>query len=133
MNSDIDNLLAIARFAEPVALTSVYPYLVSKFSSDQDFTDKIQPEMIESFGVHKKDVAKWAGMTSAAFSLSQCVTAVAWGRASDKFGRKPMILIGLSMTMCATLIWGMSTTLTMAIFARAFAGGCNGTGMHAIP
>ncbi|KAF4631816.1 hypothetical protein G7Y89_g6324 [Cudoniella acicularis] len=49
-------ILAIARFAEPVALTSVFPYL---------------PEMIESFGVKKKDVAIWAGVTSTVFSLSQ--------------------------------------------------------------
>ncbi|KAH8161343.1 hypothetical protein CIB48_g6892 [Xylaria polymorpha] len=73
-------ILAVARFAEPLAMTSVYPYL---------------PEMIASFGVERKDVAKWAGATSAVFSLAQSVTAVPWGRASDTF------------------VWGMSTSLTM--------------------
>ncbi|TID06351.1 putative membrane protein [Colletotrichum higginsianum] len=77
-------ILAIARFAEPLALTSVFPYL---------------PEMISSFGVEQNDVAKWAGYTSAVFSLSQSVTAVAWGRASDRIGRKPAIIIGLISTM----------------------------------
>ncbi|KAI9047593.1 hypothetical protein LZ554_008306 [Drepanopeziza brunnea f. sp. 'monogermtubi'] len=104
-------ILAICRFAEPVALTSVFPYL---------------PEMIESFGVPKSEVAWWAGMTSAAFSLSQCTTAVIWGRASDRFGRKRTILIGLMMTMISVLFWGMSTSLPMAIVARSFAGACNG-------
>ncbi|KAH9220683.1 major facilitator superfamily domain-containing protein [Leptodontidium sp. 2 PMI_412] len=104
-------ILAICRFAEPVALTSVFPYL---------------PEMIESFGVEKKHVAWWAGMTSAAFSLSQCLTAVIWGRASDRFGRKPTVLTGLTLTMISCLIWGMSSSLPMAIVARSFAGGCNG-------
>ncbi len=85
--------------------------------------------MIESFGIDKANVAKWAGITSAVFSLSQCVTAVMWGRASDKFGRKPAILIGLTCTMFSTLLWGMSTSLPMAITARALAGGCNGNGM----
>ena len=84
--------------------------------------------MIESFGIDKKNVAKWAGITSAVFSLSQCLTAVLWGRASDKFGRKPAILVGLTCTMMSTLLWGMSTTLPMAIIARALAGGCNGNG-----
>lgn len=78
---------AICRFAEPLALTSVYPYL---------------PEMIESFGVERKNVAKWAGITSAVFSIAQCLTAILWGRASDKFGRKPSILCGLTLTMCCT-------------------------------
>ena len=84
--------------------------------------------MIESFGIDKKNVAKWAGLTSAVFSLSQCLTAVLWGRASDKFGRKPTIMVGLTCTMICTLIWGMSTTLPMAIVARALSGACNGNG-----
>ena len=85
--------------------------------------------MIESFGVEKKDVAKWAGITSAVFSLSQCLTAILWGRASDKFGRKSTVLTGLTATMITSLLWGVSTTLPMAIIVRAFAGACNGNGM----
>jgi len=90
----------------------------------------LQPEMIESFGIDKKNVAKWAGLTSAVFSLSQCMTAVLWGRASDKFGRKPTILVGLTCTMICTILWGMSTTLPMAIIARALSGACNGNGTY---
>ncbi|KAK6612759.1 major facilitator superfamily transporter [Botrytis cinerea] len=104
-------ILAICRFAEPVALTSVFPYL---------------PEMIESFGVEQKDVAKWAGIASAVFSLSQCMTAIMWGRASDVFGRKPTILFGLTCTMILNIVWGMSVTLPMAIIARALQGAFNG-------
>ncbi|KAI3340595.1 major facilitator superfamily transporter [Ustulina deusta] len=92
-------------------MTSVYPYL---------------PEMIASFGVEKKDVAKWAGATSAVFSLAQSVTAVPWGRASDKFGRKPAIITGLFCTMVFFLVWGMATSLKMAIIVRGLQGACNG-------
>ncbi|MCJ1421062.1 hypothetical protein MMC32_007424 [Xylographa parallela] len=105
-------ILSICRFAEPVALTSVFPYL---------------PEMIESFNVPKNQIAKWAGITSAVFSLAQCMTAIAWGRASDRFGRKPIILLGLSCTMMASLLFGFSRSLAWAITARAFAGASNGT------
>ncbi|KAK0632997.1 major facilitator superfamily domain-containing protein [Immersiella caudata] len=104
-------ILAVARFAEPLALTSVFPYL---------------PEMISSFGVEKDEVARWAGITGAVFSISQSATAVPWGRASDKVGRKPIILIGLASTMCCFLIWGMSTSLPMAIAVRAIMGSGNG-------
>ncbi|KAK4128137.1 MFS general substrate transporter, partial [Parathielavia appendiculata] len=82
--------------------------------------------MIASFGVEKNDVARWAGFTGAIFSVSQSLTAVAWGRASDKFGRKPVILTGLASTMVCFLLWGMSTSLPMAITVRAIMGGGNG-------
>lgn len=84
--------------------------------------------MIESFGVDRKNVAKWAGIAGASFSLAQCFTAVLWGRASDRFGRKPTILVALFCTMTACLVWGMSKNLPMAIAARALAGACNGNG-----
>ncbi|KAK3310450.1 major facilitator superfamily domain-containing protein [Chaetomium strumarium] len=104
-------ILAVARFAEPLALTSVFPYL---------------PEMIASFGVEKDEVARWAGFTGAIFSVTQSLTAVFWGRASDKYGRKPVILSGLANTMVCFLLWGMSTSLPMAITVRAVMGGGNG-------
>ncbi|KAI8231785.1 hypothetical protein K4K55_006051 [Colletotrichum sp. SAR 10_96] len=104
-------ILAVARFAEPLALTSVFPYL---------------PEMIKSFGVEQNDVARWAGITSAVFSLAQSCTAVPWGRASDRFGRKPTIIVGLLSTMVFFVIWGMSTSLPMAITVRAILGSGNG-------
>lgn len=84
--------------------------------------------MIASFGVEKKDIAKWAGATSSVFSLAQSITAVPWGRASDRFGRKPTILVGLFCTMVCFLIWGVSTSLPMAIAIRAIQGASNGNG-----
>lgn len=82
--------------------------------------------MIESFGVEKSQVAKWAGITSAVFSLAQSLTAIIWGRASDKYGRKPIILIGLFCTMCTSLLFGFSRNLAWAIAIRALSGGGNG-------
>ncbi|MCJ1353648.1 MAG: hypothetical protein MMC33_003635 [Icmadophila ericetorum] len=104
-------ILSICRFAEPVALTSVFPYL---------------PEMIESFNVPRNEVAKWAGLLSATFSLSQCLTGIAWGRASDEFGRKPVIILGLLCTMTASVFFGFSRNLAWAMVARSFAGMSNG-------
>ncbi|KAH7635046.1 hypothetical protein SMAC4_02839 [Sordaria macrospora] len=104
-------ILAVARFAEPLAATSIYPYL---------------PEMIKSFGVPKNEVAKWAGFTGSIFSVAQSMSAVPWGRASDRFGRKPIILIGLMSTMICFVVWGLSTSLTMAITVRFIMGAGNG-------
>ncbi|KAH7066330.1 major facilitator superfamily domain-containing protein [Paraphoma chrysanthemicola] len=104
-------ILSICRFAEPIALTSVWPYV---------------PEMMESFGVPENDIARWAGVASAIFSLSQAFTGLLWGAASDKYGRKPIILLGLFNTMWTMVLWGFSTSLPMALAARALQGLGNG-------
>ncbi|KAK5074051.1 hypothetical protein LTS08_008011 [Lithohypha guttulata] len=104
-------ILAICRFAEPVAMTSVYPYI---------------PEMIKSFHVPTNSIAKYAGLLSLVFSLSQALVGISWGRASDKIGRKPTIMIALSCTMMSSLLFGFSTSLPMAFLTRSMQGLSNG-------
>lgn len=82
--------------------------------------------MVHTLGAAKKDVAKWVGITSAAFSISQCLTAVPWGFLSDRVGRKPIILLGFFLTMVFSLMFGFSTSLPMAITARVLIGLGNG-------
>lgn len=103
--------LAICRFAEPIASTSLFPYL---------------PEMIKSFNVPEDEIGKWAGLCSAMFSICQAFLGIPWGIFSDRFGRKPAILLGLVSTMITSLMWGFSTSLPMAIVARGLAGAGNG-------
>lgn len=82
--------------------------------------------MVESFQIPQNEVGKWAGICAACFSLTQAVFGVPWGRFSDKYGRKPAILLGLASTMITSLLWGFSKSLPMAIVARALAGAGNG-------
>ena len=81
---------------------------------------------MESFGVPENDIARWAGIASAIFSICQAFTGLLWGAASDKYGRKPIILLGLFNTMWTMLLWGLSTNLPMALAARALQGLGNG-------
>ena len=67
------------------------------------------------------------GITSASFSLTQCVTGVVLGPASDRYGRKPLILLGVLGTMSSSLIFGFSQSLPWAITARSMAGASAGT------
>lgn len=78
--------------------------------------------MIESFHVRQNDVARWAGMASASFSVSQALSGVFWGRASDRWGRKYVILVGLLFSLCASLMFGFSRSLLLMITARVLAG-----------
>uniref|UniRef100_A0A1Y1LK08 Major facilitator superfamily (MFS) profile domain-containing protein n=1 Tax=Photinus pyralis TaxID=7054 RepID=A0A1Y1LK08_PHOPY len=104
-------ILAVARFAEPLATTSIYPYL---------------PQMVRDFGVKETEVAKWAGLTSAVFSVFQSLAAVPWGKIADSWGRKPSLITGLVCTMACFVVWGVSTSLPMAITVRAIQGASNG-------
>ncbi|PWY73963.1 MFS general substrate transporter [Aspergillus eucalypticola CBS 122712] len=104
-------ILSICRFAEPVVLTSVLPYL---------------PEMIDHVGVPRSEVAKWVGITSAVTSFSQALMAVTWGTLSDTLGRKPIILVGLTCTMVFSLLFGFSSSLSMLVVSRALLGLMNG-------
>lgn len=106
-----------------VLLRSFKPSLVSR-GRTTNFKIPIVPylpEMIESFGVPSNQVSKWAGVTSAVYSLSQALTAVAWGSASDRFGRKPIILTATMCIMGTSLLFGFSRTLVWAIVARSLA------------
>ncbi|KAF2670730.1 putative MFS transporter [Microthyrium microscopicum] len=105
------SILAICRLAEPMSLTSVFPYL---------------PEMIESFDVPPNEVGKWAGIISAIFSIAQCCTAIPWGRASDRYGRKPMILLAMTCAMTSSILFGFSRSIWWAIFARVLSGASAG-------
>jgi MFS family permease len=94
-----------------MSLTSVFPYL---------------PEMIESFDVPPNEVGKWAGIISAIFSIAQGCTAIPWGRASDRYGRKPMILLAMTCAMTSSILFGFSRSLGWAIFARLLSGASAG-------
>jgi MFS family permease len=113
LDPSLTPLTAVARFAEPLAYTSVNPYL---------------PAMVRSFGIPHNKVAKWAGLISSVFSLAQSLTAVPWGKAADKYGRKPILITGLLCTMLCFMIWGFSSSLEMAITVRVIQGGSNGNG-----
>ena len=88
--------------------------------------DPYLPEMIESFGVPKNEVSKWAGIASSVYSLCQGFTGIAWGWASDSLGRKPAILAAMTCIMATTLLFGFSRNLVWAIVARSLGGASNG-------
>lgn len=104
-------ILATVRFAEPISCTSLFPYL---------------PSFLLHLGISQNQLGSYTGLLALVFSLCQAVTGIPWGRASDHFGRKPMILIALVCTMLATLVWGFSTSLAVALAARIVAGLANG-------
>ena len=62
------------------------------------------------------------GLLFAVYSVMQFFFAPAWGRLSDRIGRKPVIVIGLAGFSLSFLLFGLSTELWMLYGARILGG-----------
>ncbi|MCH8144923.1 MAG: MFS transporter [Gemmatimonadetes bacterium] len=67
------------------------------------------------------------GWLIAAFSIVQLVVAPMWGRFSDRYGRRPAILLGLCTSAVAFVIFGFANSLTLLLVTRLVQGIGGGT------
>ncbi|KAL4784269.1 major facilitator superfamily domain-containing protein [Aspergillus varians] len=104
--------LAICRVAEPIAITSP---LIFAFAMVKDF------HMGEG-----NNASFYAGILVATFSLVEAFTGMFWGALSDRIGRKPVIISGLSGTIASLLIVGFAPNYWVALFGRGLGGLLNG-------
>ena len=62
------------------------------------------------------------GFVMATYSLTQFIASPFWGRSSDRFGRRPILLISL-FGMVISYVWlGYADTIWMILGARAIGG-----------
>lgn len=80
----------------------------------------------ESLQTDPNEIAIYAGLVTSVFAFSEFTTGVMWGRISDKYGRKPVLIMGLIGTMLSMLIFGFAKSLPVALLARAVGGALNG-------
>lgn len=78
----------------------------------------LNPYLAREFGATPTQV----GLLMAIFSLMQFLFSPFWGSLSDRFGRRPIILISLVGTAFAHASFGFSTSLWQLFAARCFAG-----------
>jgi MFS family permease len=67
------------------------------------------------------------GVLISVFSVAQLVSAPAWGRVSDHFGRRPAVVGGLLISTVAYVVFGLATTLPVLLVSRLVQGVGGGT------
>jgi multidrug resistance protein len=72
--------------------------------------------------------ADWmVGPLIAAFAVAQLVSSPVWGRFSDRYGRRPAVLVGLAASAVAYLVFGFATSLWLLFASRIVQGLGGGT------
>jgi MFS family permease len=110
-------LLSLCRLSTPLSNACLIPYLyflVKSIISDPEHPSAPQ------------QISRLTGLLVAAFPIGQMMTSMLWGRLSDTYGRRPAILLGLTISIIANIGFGFSRTLGMLVFWRVVAGMANG-------
>jgi MFS family permease len=67
------------------------------------------------------------GFLAASFSVAQLASSPVWGRVSDRYGRRPALLVGLSASAGAYVIFGFAASLWLLFVSRLVQGLGGGT------
>ena len=62
------------------------------------------------------------GLLVSAFSVAQLISAPYWGRFSDKFGRRPALMVGLTASAIAYVVFAYSDSLWLLFLSRIVQG-----------
>ncbi|XP_038707119.1 probable peptide/nitrate transporter At3g43790 isoform X2 [Tripterygium wilfordii] len=80
--------------------------------------------MIRDFHIADKeeDIGYYAGFVGSSFMIGRALTSLLWGVAADRYGRKPIILIGTFSVVVFNALFGLSTSFWMALTMRFLLG-----------
>ena len=116
--SKLFTLMAVA-FLDMVGLLMIIPLLpfyVKKFGGSG----------FDIIGIHI-GIGTVVGFIIAAFTVAQLMSAPMWGRLSDRMGRRPVVIIALTASGIAYLIFGFANSLLLLLLSRLVQGAGGGT------
>src|SRR5512140_150562 len=83
--------------------------------------------LLPFYALRLKATPELVGWMIASFSIAQLVASPVWGRVSDRYGRRPALLIGLMASAIAFLVFGLATSLWVLFLSRIIQGAGGGT------
>jgi MFS family permease len=112
-------ILMATAFVDMVGVLMIIPLLPF-------YVMQLGGEGVELFGMHA-GVGLISGLVISAFTVAQLLSAPLWGRFSDRFGRRPTLLIALGASAVAYLIFGFAKSLVVLFLSRVVQGAGGGT------
>ncbi|KAJ7352343.1 major facilitator superfamily domain-containing protein [Mycena albidolilacea] len=107
-------IILLIQFAEPITALVIYPFVV---------------QLVRDTGVTGGEETKtgfYAGILESAFFLAESLTVFQFGRLSDIYGRRPVLLLGPLGLAISMLGFGLSKTFWTLFLFRCIQGACNG-------
>ncbi|KAL7626140.1 hypothetical protein AAE478_002910 [Parahypoxylon ruwenzoriense] len=105
-------ILLICRLVEPLATTSVVPYLLFM----------VQHVGGSELRDNDAEATRIVTLLFAAYAGAQFATNMFWGRMSDSFGRRPVMLFGLAAILVGTIGFGFSRSIPAMFVFRIVPG-----------
>ncbi|KAK4723234.1 hypothetical protein R3W88_026013 [Solanum pinnatisectum] len=80
--------------------------------------------MVRDFHIaeREEDISYYAGYLGSSFMLGRALTSILWGIIADRYGRKPVVVIGTITVLIFNALFGLSTNYWMAIVTRFLIG-----------
>lgn len=114
----------------PLPLKKIIPVCIllfcEAFNGNSIFT--YVGNMVYDLGVSKdkESVGYYAGLIGSCWYLGQFISSFFWGKMSDIWGRRPIMIMGVVGSLLSTIAFGFSFNLPFAVFARSLNGLLNG-------
>ncbi|MEJ6391801.1 TCR/Tet family MFS transporter [Gymnodinialimonas sp. 2305UL16-5] len=88
----------------------------------------VMPDLIaEIRGTDLSDAARWGGILSATYAIMQFLCAPTLGSLSDRFGRRPILLISMAVLAVDYVVMSLAQTIWLLVIGRIIAGIAAGT------
>ena len=123
--SDVGKLviLMITAFVDMVGLLMVLPLLPFYVTT----LGKGGIDLPLGAGSYHLGVGQLTALLVSAYTVAQLLSAPLWGRFSDRYGRRPALLIALAASTVAYVIFGFATSLAVLFMSRLVQGAGGGT------
>ena len=102
------------------------PWLIVVLLADVTCFGIVMP-LLASYAAEFRASTTSIGLLVASYSAMHFFLAPAWGRLSDRIGRRPVLLIGLVGTLLSSLVFALARDFTVLLLSRILAGGLGAT------
>src|SRR5512133_137380 len=116
-------VLMITAFMDMVGILMVVP-LLPFYAQDLNGSGYVSRVLA---ALHMSGDGAVVSLLIATFAIVQLVSAPYWGRVSDRFGRRPAMMIGLGGSALAYLVFAYAPTLDWLFLSRIVQGAGGGT------